>query len=1405
MNKKSLTIVLVLLLNLNLILPLNYSKAQELELAEDSNVIEPIISEPVVSEPEISIPIIPEAEVTQSNTGVENNSSQLESEVSALPEDITEIMSVQIISGTDPKKEVVKEEIISGDIEFTGELLVIYKPESIPQEEVTSTSVEENDISTFTSERKSLTKSYTKLRGINNTSFDKVLNSAVNKIKSTKNEEAIRARKTYKKLYSQTVTEIPANEEATVPEEATATIENYFPSFDTYLVKPGNIEYIDDLKKALESEPGVEKVIKDIKLQLHDVEQSSEITVELPAESQPQEQPILDEETSSILPDVPLTNPSEDLSVSIDNQPQEQSTSGEETSNALVGPVQGNTNPILSCQQSLQSPTNDPYFLENWHYERTGLKTVLNNTCNCPSNIPINECNIKDNPQLCNLGDENLPIAILDTGFSVGVDPGTFANVDVADRFDINLSRSVIPERDVNDFDGSDEDYAKFDQSGNQVPSNFDHGTACALSAAANINNNTSHAGILQNSMIWGIRVGTPASLTFSSVESGLQYVIDRVQERNIRHFVINVSIGDPLTCNQSGIDFYDSLGETIRDLGGLLVVSAGNEGCFQKGGKFISKNNNLLEFLPIDYGPNVFVVGAAASGNACTLVDIAKYSNYGFSTDIFAPGNYTVNLRDANVFGYSEIKQTIQGTSFASPSIAGYAGLLWSIDPTLTPDQVENILKVSAYNSLNLFNDHGLIGGEIGNLTSHEVISKSQGSFISFSDAFDLRNDILSTTVTPAPNTYSISPNRNFSRTIMASKQGSSEELLLEAVDLPSNASFSSVTGTSPVQSTFSFTPQEADQGKRLSATFLVKNISNKVIGYTKLNFYVLKLPISNAGPDLIANKGVQIELNGGSSFDQNRLDFSAFDFPINSYTWTQVENGSPTVTLENNRNVKPTFTVPDSPDIEGASFVFNLTVRNTRGGESSDTVEVRVNRPPVSDAGLDGVVNEGATVKLDGLSSLDLDGQPLTYNWSQIENGTPGVTINDSNSAIATFIVPAVTTNREFIFELKVKDPNGLESTDTVKLKVNSPPTSNAGLSRNVKRNARVILVGSGSDPDGDTLTYTWIQTLGPSVILTGANTLTPSFISPITSNTVVKFRLTVSDGFLTAQSEVSITTTTLTNRAPVSRTTGPGTVGRQKLVILNGSTSSDPDGDILTYIWTQTSGPSVILTRADTSKPSFTSPNVTSSTTLKFKLKVSDGALSHESTVTVIATNRAPVVKITPTALSVTRGKAVTLNGSTSSDPDKDTLTYSWTQISGTPVTLSGADTSILSFTSPSVKGALKFRLSISDGLLSAKSDVTVTVTNKAPVAKVIAPSSVIRRTTVTLDGSTSSDPDKDTLTYSWTAPAGIVLSDLTSSTPTFVAPQVTKQTTYKFTLKVSDGLLTNSKSVNVIVKL
>ena len=55
---------------------------------------------------------------------------------------------------------------------------------------------------------------------------------------------------------------------------------------------------------------------------------------------------------------------------------------------------------------------------------------------------------------------------------------------------------------------------------------------------------------------------------------------------------------------------------------------------------------------------------------------------------------------------------------------------------------------------------------------------------------------------------------------------------------------------------------------------------------------------------------------------------------------------------------------------------------------------------------------------------------------------------------------------------------------------------------------------------------------------------------------------------------------------------------------------------------------------------------------------------------------------------------------------------------------------------------------------------------------------------------LDGSTSADPAGEPLTFDWTAPAGITLSAGTSSKPSFTAPTVDSQTTYEFTLTVTN---------------
>jgi Calx-beta domain/K319L-like, PKD domain len=83
-----------------------------------------------------------------------------------------------------------------------------------------------------------------------------------------------------------------------------------------------------------------------------------------------------------------------------------------------------------------------------------------------------------------------------------------------------------------------------------------------------------------------------------------------------------------------------------------------------------------------------------------------------------------------------------------------------------------------------------------------------------------------------------------------------------------------------------------------------------------------------------------------------------------------------------------------------------------------------------------------------------------------------------------------------------------------------------------------------------------------------------------------------------------------------------------------------------------------------------------------------------------------------------------------------------------------------------------------------------DNDVTPVDDPPTAAAGPDQTVDEGTLVTLDGSASSDPEGEALTFNWTAPAGITLSDPTSATPTFTAPDVVANTPFTFTLEVCD---------------
>ena len=397
-------------------------------------------------------------------------------------------------------------------------------------------------------------------------------------------------------------------------------------------------------------------------------------------------------------------------------------------------------------------------------------------------------------------------------------------------------------------------------------------------------------------------------------------------------------------------------------------------------------------------------------------------------------------------------------------------------------------------------------------------------------------------------------------------------------------------------------------------------------------------------------------------------------------SYVWQQsgATAGTTPVLLSqvDSTGAVVSFVAPVLPDDLSGPLTLQFTVTATATlacaaapASRSQVVAVIIDEPPIAIATVkqtstcggfnsQGAVCGGQTVTLDGSSSTDPNGVGIaTYTWTQLGSAqTTPVVLSPAQGETVSFTAPTLTTSTTLTFALVVTDKLGLQSVNTnntvsVTVKAqNETPIADSGSNQTVTQGATVKLSSAGSyDPDGDPITYLWKQTGGPGVCLSGAssacgggcsNTSTqayPTFKAPQLSSCggaksqVLTFQLVVTDQPTSSQcggplaSAPSTVTVTVVEplQPPVANAGSAQTVNDGATVQLDGSQSSDPQGEPLTFKWLQVSGPAATLSNSTAVRPTFIAPPVAGGAIdpLVFQLTVTDTSnLSSSAEVTI-----------------------------------------------------------------------------------------------------------------------------------------------------------------------------------------
>lgn len=280
-------------------------------------------------------------------------------------------------------------------------------------------------------------------------------------------------------------------------------------------------------------------------------------------------------------------------------------------------------------------------------------------------------------------------VAVIDTGYRPHADmSGKFvAGYDfIADTF-------IANDGNGRDSDASDPgDSTRAGECGNGQPSQdlsaSWHGTHVAGTIGANTNNSSGVSGVAFGAKILPVRVLGKCGGYTSDIADAMIWssggAISNVAANANKARVINMSLGGGGACDSTTQNAINS----VRSRGAVVIVAAGNS------------NADAANFSPANCQGVVTVAAVNRSGGR------SYYSNYGSVVDVAAPGGDMRNGAGNGILSTLNSGATapgadsyafFQGTSMATPHVAGVAALMLAKDASLTPDEIEKRLKATA------------------------------------------------------------------------------------------------------------------------------------------------------------------------------------------------------------------------------------------------------------------------------------------------------------------------------------------------------------------------------------------------------------------------------------------------------------------------------------------------------------------------------------------------------------------------------------------------------------------------------------------------------------------------------------------------------------------------------------